>query len=114
MEFCQERGLHLICDELYALTELGSVVGGVEGGRGEDSVGFTSALRLTEPLVREGAVKVDGSRVHVVWSASKVFGMSGLRVVSLHISCFYYPTSITPTIHASRPMLPSTQRRTHS
>lgn len=70
MEFCQEHGLHLIVDEIYGCLELG-------GGEG----GFVSALELVEPLRREGAVKVEASRVHVVWSASKVFGMSGFRVV---------------------------------
>ncbi|KAF2686281.1 PLP-dependent transferase [Lentithecium fluviatile CBS 122367] len=72
MEFCQERGLHLISDEIYALSSL------------KDSANkrtpFVSALSLTEPLVPEGAVKIDPSRVHVVWSASKLFGISGLRV----------------------------------
>lgn len=74
MEFCQERELHLILDELYALTGL--------NGTPKNAPNFVSALSLTEPLVPEGALKVDPSRVHVVWSASKLFGMSGLRVVS--------------------------------
>ncbi|KAJ4371194.1 hypothetical protein N0V83_004410 [Neocucurbitaria cava] len=73
MEFCQERELHLILDELYALTGLNDTP--------INAPKFVSALSLTEPLVPEGAVKVDPSRVHVVWSASKLFGMSGLRVV---------------------------------
>ncbi|UPX15483.1 uncharacterized protein EKO05_0005929 [Ascochyta rabiei] len=71
MEFCQERGLHLISDELYALTDLGHIKKGEE---------FVSVLSLTEPLMPEGAIKVDPTRVHVVWSASKLFGVSGLRV----------------------------------
>lgn len=74
MEFCQERGLHLISDEIYALSTLTDAP--------DDSPSFVSALALTEPLVPEGAVKIDPSRVHVVWSASKLFGSSGLRVVS--------------------------------
>lgn len=74
MEFCQERDLHLISDEIYALTALKTDV---------QAPKFVSALSLMEPLVPEGAVKVDPSRVHVVWSASKLFGMSGFRVVSL-------------------------------
>ncbi|KAF2015415.1 PLP-dependent transferase [Aaosphaeria arxii CBS 175.79] len=72
MEFCQERGLHLVSDELYALTTLQSIP--------DEAPTFVSALSLTEPLVPEGAVKVDPSRVHVVWSASKLFGCSGLRI----------------------------------
>lgn len=74
MEFCQERGLHFISDEIYALTRLNDTPTG--------SPGFVSALSLTEPLVPEGAVKIDPSRVHVVWAASKVFGVGGLRIVS--------------------------------
>jgi aspartate/methionine/tyrosine aminotransferase len=74
MEFCQERGLHLIADEIHALSALKTSL--------DYAPAFTSALSLTEPLVPEGAVKVDPSRVHVVWSASKLFGSSGFRVVS--------------------------------
>lgn len=77
MEFCQERGLHLISDEILALSSL--------NGAPDDCPPFVSALSLTEPLVREGAVKIDPSRVHVVWSASKLFGSSGFRVVSFYI-----------------------------
>lgn len=73
MEFCQERGLHLVSDELYALMSLNSTP--------DYSPQFASALSMTEPLVPEGAVKVDPSRVHVIWSASKLFGSSGFRVV---------------------------------
>jgi aspartate/methionine/tyrosine aminotransferase len=72
IEFCQERGLHLICDEVSALISL--------NGGDKKAPSFVSALSLTEPFVPEGAVKVDPSRVHVVWSASKLFGMSGFKV----------------------------------
>ncbi|KAF2742831.1 PLP-dependent transferase [Sporormia fimetaria CBS 119925] len=72
MEFCQERDLHVIFDEIYALCSLRSAP--------DDAPDFVSALSLTEPLMPEGAVKVDPSRVHVVWSASKLFGSSGLRI----------------------------------
>ncbi|KAF2465686.1 PLP-dependent transferase [Lindgomyces ingoldianus] len=72
MEFCQERGLHLISDELYALASL--------KGTSNNGTPFVSALSLTEPLVPSGAVKVDPSRVHVIWSPSKLFGSSGFRV----------------------------------
>lgn len=101
----------MICDELYALTELGSVVGGVEGGRGQDSVGFTSALNLTEPLVREGAVKVDGSRVHVVWSASKIFWDEWVESgefadILFLLSHIPDQPSYPPTIHTSSPTRP--------
>lgn len=74
LEFCQERGLHLICDELDVLTDLGHVK------KGE---AFVSGLSLTNPFMPEGAIKVDTSRVHVIWSASKLFDVSGLKVESL-------------------------------
>jgi len=80
MEFCQERHLHLIVDEMYALANLNV------DGKGNE---FVSALSLNEPFMPQGYVKVDPSRIHVVWSASKLFGMSGFRVVC--------PTSILPT-----------------
>jgi aspartate/methionine/tyrosine aminotransferase len=73
MEWCQEHALHLVVDEIYALTELAELP--------DKAAGFVSALALTEPLRSEGAVKIEASRVHVVWSASKVFGMSGFRIV---------------------------------
>lgn len=76
LEFCQERGLHLICDELYALTDLENTKMGEK---------FVSVLSLTEPFMPEGAIKVDPNRIHVIWSTSKLFGVSGLRVVSHNI-----------------------------
>lgn len=77
MEFCQERGLHLISDEVCALNSLRDPP--------DYSPPFSSALSLTEPLMPEGAVKVDPSRVHVVWSPSQLFGSSGFRIVSVEI-----------------------------
>ncbi|KAH8725120.1 pyridoxal phosphate-dependent transferase [Phaeosphaeriaceae sp. PMI808] len=73
LEFCQEHNLHLIVDEIYALTDLSK--------HPQKAAPFVSILSLTEPLVPEGAVKVDPSRVHTIWSASKLFGLSGFRVV---------------------------------
>jgi aspartate/methionine/tyrosine aminotransferase len=74
MEFCQERGLHLIIEEVGSHTIVNS--------GDEKAPEFTSVLSLTEPLVPAGAVKVDPSRVHMVWSASEFLGLDGLRVVS--------------------------------
>ncbi|KAH7112124.1 pyridoxal phosphate-dependent transferase [Dendryphion nanum] len=65
MEFCQERGLHLVSDEILALTSLNTAT------ISDNAPPFTSALSLTEPLMRDGAVKVNPASVHVVWSASK-------------------------------------------
>ncbi|KAL1641562.1 hypothetical protein SLS61_010077 [Didymella pomorum] len=95
LEFCQERGLHLISDELYALTDLGHVKKGEE---------FVSVLSLTDPFLPEGAIKVDPNRVHVVWSASKLFGVSGLRVgclVSQHNPELISAMALLTATHAS-------------
>ena len=82
IEFCQERNLHLISDEIYALAQL--------GGTPKYEHEFVSALSLTEPLMRDGAIKVDPSRVHVVWSASKLFGSSGFRIVRSDHDTLHY------------------------
>jgi len=82
MEFCQERNLHLICDEVSALLTV-KAKGGVAESRASE---FVSALSLTEPLAPEGARKLDPSRVHVVWSGSKLFGVGGLKVVRPNLS----------------------------
>ena len=82
LEFCQERGLHLIVDEGAGLMALDGKEGGGGAKKKRNGETFVSALSLTEPLVPEGAVKVDPSRVHVVWDASRLFGLGGLKVVS--------------------------------
>jgi aspartate/methionine/tyrosine aminotransferase len=61
IDWCRERKVHLICDEIYA----GSVYGGCDGD-------FTSALTLTGPEL--------GPYVHWVYALSKDFALSGLRV----------------------------------
>lgn len=55
--WAEARGLHLVVDEIYALS--------VFGGRA-----FTSVARALPSL---------GERVHIVWAFSKDFGASGLR-----------------------------------
>ena len=62
--FCQKYNIHFISDEVYAL----SVFEGNE-------VNHSSALQLDLK-----ALEVDPNRVHVIWSTSKDFGSSGVRV----------------------------------
>lgn len=67
--FCQKRKIHFISDEVYALSlypcpDL------------PNAVPFTSALQLDTK-----AIGCDLSRIHTVWSASKDFGSSGIRMV---------------------------------
>ncbi|KAK4182314.1 pyridoxal phosphate-dependent transferase [Podospora australis] len=66
--FCQENDLHLISDEVYALSKLRPCL---DGG----SSPFVSALSLDLEKI-----KVDPARVHVVWGTSKDFGSSGFRL----------------------------------
>lgn len=57
LEWAEDKGLHVIADEIYALSTFGPDP-------------FVSVGRLREDL---------GSHLHVVWAFSKDFGMSGLR-----------------------------------
>jgi gliotoxin/aspirochlorine biosynthesis aminotransferase len=72
IKFCHRHGLHYISDEVYALTR------------------FSSAdLPNPEPFISALAIDIeklgcDMSRIHTVWSTSKDFGQSGVRMVSLH------------------------------
>ncbi|TVY20174.1 putative aminotransferase aclI [Lachnellula arida] len=61
MQFCEEKGLHYVSDEAYALCQFGK------------GTPFISALEVGEGLI-------DRSRVHVIWTASKAFGSSGIRI----------------------------------
>jgi aspartate/methionine/tyrosine aminotransferase len=63
-KFCQKHNIHFISDEVYALSVFE-----------ENGTGFSSALQL-DPT----ALEVDPDRVHVIWSTSKDFGSSGVRV----------------------------------
>ena len=79
MQFCQAHDLHLISDEVYALSSFKS---------SSTLPPFVSALSLLDSLPEtdiEGRHKhKDGfnpARVHVIWSMSKDFGCSGIRMV---------------------------------
>ncbi|KAL9084060.1 MAG: hypothetical protein Q9165_008261 [Trypethelium subeluteriae] len=65
--FCQRKGIHYVSDEVYALTHF----------QCEDltDIPFVSALNLDI----EG-LGCDRSRIHTVWSPSKDFGQSGVRM----------------------------------
>lgn len=57
VDWTDRRGIHLVMDEIYALSIYGETP-------------FTSVARVTERL---------GERIHVIWAFSKDFGMSGFR-----------------------------------
>ncbi|TGO36010.1 hypothetical protein BHYA_0138g00230 [Botrytis hyacinthi] len=67
MDFCHEKQIHYISDEIGALSAFNT----------DPEKPFTSALGLVE----EGK-GINRSRVHVMWSPSKDFGCAGMRVVS--------------------------------
>ena len=80
IHFCQTHGLHFISDEVYALSTFKSPTA---------LPPFVSALSLMgnfpETDIEErhpSKCSLDRSRIHVVWSMSKDFGCSGIRMVS--------------------------------
>lgn len=70
MKFCQKHGLHFISDEVYALTSFESL-------DTSNSPPFVSSLALDS-----ATLGYDLSKIHVIWSPSKDFGLSGFRLVS--------------------------------
>ena len=73
MRFCQERDIHFVSDEVYALSVFASP-------DLPHPTPFVSALHL-DPQ----AVGCHPSRVHVVWGTSKDFGSSGVRMVGVSV-----------------------------
>ncbi|KAH7054183.1 putative 1-aminocyclopropane-1-carboxylate synthase [Macrophomina phaseolina] len=67
MRFCQKHSLHLITDEIYALSTWNNP-------DAPNAPGFTSVLSIyTDGLI-------DPSLVHVLWGMSKDFGSNGIRL----------------------------------
>ncbi len=69
LKFCQKQGIHLISDEVYALTSFPCA-------ELSEPVPFVSVLSLDAR-----ALGCDLSRIHTIWSISKDFGASGFRMV---------------------------------
>ncbi|KAJ5102632.1 hypothetical protein N7532_003161 [Penicillium argentinense] len=69
MQFCQSRQIHLISDEIYALS--------VWENRVDKETKFTPFESM---LSRDTTGLIDPSLVHVLWGMSKDFGANGLRV----------------------------------
>lgn len=65
LQFCQKYQIHLISDEVYALSVYGS----------GDSIGFVSVLSI-DPV----PLGVDPALVHVLYGMSKDFAAAGLRL----------------------------------
>lgn len=71
-KFCGRHDLHLVSDEVYALSTF------VSDNAPDTSSAFVSALSLDL-----ASAKCKESRVHVVWSMSKDLACSGLRIVGV-------------------------------
>ncbi|KAF2020877.1 putative aspartate aminotransferase [Aaosphaeria arxii CBS 175.79] len=94
MSFCQEKQIHLIFDEIYALSVWGNPQMASE-------VGFISALAIDTTGL------IDSNLLHVLWGMSKDFGATGLRIgcvisqankgfldACISISLFSFPSSL--------------------
>lgn len=68
LRFCQKYQIHLISDEVYALSVYGN----------DDSTGFVSVLSI-DPV----PLGVDPALIHVLYGMSKDFAAAGLRLGSL-------------------------------
>ncbi|KXS17896.1 PLP-dependent transferase [Gonapodya prolifera JEL478] len=81
MEFCGERRLHLVVDEIYALSYFGEAATSRNQALSEstsachsDLPPYTSILSVTPPAT------LPPSSIHVLWGLSKDFGMNGIRM----------------------------------
>ncbi|KGB77237.2 hypothetical protein CNBG_3075 [Cryptococcus deuterogattii R265] len=73
-KFCQNKDLHLVSDEIYALSIY-------DNKDFPEALPFTSMLSLN--VQKELGIDFDRSRLHVVYGMSKDFCANGLRVGSL-------------------------------
>ncbi|PYI02047.1 acc synthase [Aspergillus sclerotiicarbonarius CBS 121057] len=118
LRFCQQHQLHLISDEVYALSVYG------DGGEEPPHSRFCSVLAID--LFQLG---VDPALVHVLYGVSKDFAMAGLRLgclitrndnllqSALSLSRFHWPShlscSIVTTILEDRDFIQEFLRESH-
>jgi len=77
--FCHKRGLHLISDEVYAMSCFSKT--GDDTGIGKVNKGITPFDGFTSALaIPDGEEYGNGDNIHVMYSTSKDFGMAGLRL----------------------------------
>ena len=69
-EFCQDHNIHLIVDEIYAMSRCREAHINIQGFKSFLSIDLQS-------------IGVDLARVHIIWGTSKDFGSSGIRMVWL-------------------------------
>ncbi|PGH04255.1 hypothetical protein GX51_03600 [Blastomyces parvus] len=99
LKFCQRREIHMISDEVYAMTTFSCA-------EISDPTPFTSVLSLDAV-----ALQCDRSRIHVIWGTSKDFGVSGCRmgcIVSQDSKESKDRLAVSPKAQVSSPSLLST------
>ncbi len=81
MQFCQERQMHLISDEIYALSVWENRADtDTEADTDTDNTGVSLFAPFESLLSRDTSGLIDPDLVHVLWGMSKDFGANGLRV----------------------------------
>lgn len=79
LQYCQEADLHFISDEIYALSTFGDLGESLARCKG---VFESPETEFVSVLSRDlDALRVERSRIHVLYSISKDFGCSGMRLV---------------------------------
>lgn len=77
MKFCNDQGIHLISDEIYALSTY--TLDSSESQPSAPAVPFQSILSIPD-----AASYIDPSRVHVLYGMSKDLAAGGLRIGALY------------------------------
>jgi 1-aminocyclopropane-1-carboxylate synthase len=78
MEFCEKHAIHLISDEIYALSTY-SIDTLESASSGSEVVPFNSILTIPN-----AATHIDPARLHVLYGMSKDLAGGGLRIGTLH------------------------------
>uniref|UniRef100_A0A8H7K2W8 Aminotransferase class I/classII large domain-containing protein n=1 Tax=Bionectria ochroleuca TaxID=29856 RepID=A0A8H7K2W8_BIOOC len=81
LQYCEQADIHFVSDEIYALSTFGRVVLPSSGSAGQSEKFVSPDAKFVSVLSRDlTKLGVNGERVHVVYSISKDFGCSGLRL----------------------------------
>ncbi|KAH0490129.1 hypothetical protein TgHK011_001612 [Trichoderma gracile] len=78
LQYCQQANLHFVSDEIYALSTFGVLAQSSKENKG---VYVSPETQFVSVLSRDlSLLEVERSRVHVLYSISKDFGCSGMRL----------------------------------
>jgi aspartate/methionine/tyrosine aminotransferase len=85
LAWCADKDIHYISDEVYAGMEYGT---GAQGNEFKSVLALpvkdssSTGIQAEDADTQENRKLLQRSRVHVLWSASKLFGLPGLRLAS--------------------------------